>query len=236
MATGSIKTLDIVVRADKNFDRILTLNRQLPYAAAVALTKTVDVGRNLAIDQLKRKFKLRGSWYKKERKFGIKIKTASRDNLEASVYTLADWLEAHETEGGEEKQLSGKPGSAGFVPKHFAIPSDQSTQSGSLTHLPPKRTGTGAISRLVKPGRLIGKKRGGAFAIRVRGFLLLLQRMKKGAEPVLRYALPKRVRIKENRTITPSVVTVVFNRYAQIFDEALEKALATARISVPKGD
>lgn len=233
MASNPIKSIDIVVQADMNYERILTAEKQLRFATSTSLTKIAQRGQAKAIQNIKKAFTTRAPWYNPKRAYGIKV-IPSRVNgptaLESVVWTAADWLVSHETEGGEDKKLSGKPGQAGIVPRTFAIPSDMSFGSAALSHVGPKRTAGGAVSKGAKPARLVAVKRRPAFFVRAKsGIVLLLQRLAKGAEPVVRYVMPKKVKIKEEKTINPAVEVVVQFQFDKVFDEEFQKALKSAR-------
>ena len=77
--------------------RVQSLQKQAVFATAVALTNTAKDAQADVLDSLAQTFTLRGKWFAPSNKFGIKVKTARKDDLQSAVYTDADWLIPHET-------------------------------------------------------------------------------------------------------------------------------------------
>lgn len=84
---------------------VLTLDSQLVYAAAAALTRTTKQSQGEVVDTIRRTFTTRGSWYLPSSKFGVRITAATKARLESTLKTAADWLIPHET--GEDKTARG---------------------------------------------------------------------------------------------------------------------------------
>lgn len=103
--------LDFEIR-DNIFDveRLLSNveKRHLPFAAARGLNRTVATAQKEVRRRLSDRFTIRRDWTSK----GIRIKVATKRNLEALLYTL-DWYMEHQEEGAQRGTLRGGPR---FVP------------------------------------------------------------------------------------------------------------------------
>jgi hypothetical protein len=75
--------------------------KQVNFGTAKGLTETAQEGQAAVVDALGSNFTLRGKWFEKNMKHGIKITPATKTKLRSEVKTAADWLEAHET--GKDK-------------------------------------------------------------------------------------------------------------------------------------
>lgn len=179
---------------------LLTLDQQLVYAAARALTKTAQDSQAASIAAIRRTFTTRGTWYLPSGRFGIRITPATKERLEAAVKTAADWLIPHET--GEDKVAQG----------------------GGLLAIPmvgrgrPRPTRGSKVRADLKP-RALGDR---AVVIETRRGPILFARQDRRL--VAFYGLERRVRIRKRSTvIEPTVQTVARN-----FDDNLAKAIAEA--------
>lgn len=72
---------------------------QIPFATALALTRTAERVTEAEMDQLRAKFILRREWYKRGTRFGINVSPASKRTLTARAFTRAPWL-VQQDEGG----------------------------------------------------------------------------------------------------------------------------------------
>lgn len=66
---------------------------------SAGLTQTAKDGQKASVDAIRSTFTVRGNWPNQNMKHGIKITPARGEKLQASVHTLADWLELHEKGG-----------------------------------------------------------------------------------------------------------------------------------------
>jgi len=184
---------------------ISNLEKQIPFAAALALTRTAKEVQRAEIDHIRETFTVRGSWLREGGKFGVGIVPASKNNLVAVVESRAPWLEAHEE--GTTRSPEGS---------HFAIPQKDV-----------RRTKTQVIARSQRPKAL---KR--AFKVETkRGVPLLLQRVGRGKSSILRvmYKLTGRAKIDPKLQFVDTGRVVIERVWRRIFDEAIAHAIRTAR-------
>ena len=106
--------------------------KQLPYATAVALTRTAKRAQTKVRRNLPRRFTIRNQWVSK----GILIKPATKKKPEAVVYSRDDFMVRQE-EGGAKRPKSGR---------HIAVP-------GSGT----KRSKRGIVTKAKRPRRVMEK-------------------------------------------------------------------------------
>jgi hypothetical protein len=181
------------------------IERQIPFATALALTRTAKEVQREEIEHIRKAFTVRGSWLREGGRFGVRITPATKDNLVAVVESRAPWLEAHEE--GTVRTPEGT---------HFAIPQKDI-----------RRTKTQVIARSQRPKAL---KR--SFKIEtMRGVPLLLQRVGRGKRSILRvmYQLAGRAKIAPRLRFFETGRAVVDKVWRRIFSEALERAIRTAR-------
>lgn len=184
---------------------ILTLDRQLVYAAALALTRTAKDSQQASIEAITQTFTTRGTWYLPSGRFGIRINPATKDRLESAVKTLADWLIPHET--GEDK-----------VPR-----------SGRALAVPlvgpgrPRPSWASKVRRDLKPA-VLGSK---SVVLPTRGGPVLFY--PRGNRLVAFYGLERRARIRKRSTVIEPTVRTVDRRFAENLVEALAGALRTAQ-------
>jgi hypothetical protein len=201
---GSVFDLAIDVPIDemrrdlREFER-----RQLPYATALALTRTVQDAQNEIQQALPRRFIIRNDFLAK----GIRIAAAKKTKLEARVFTVDEIL---------RRQIMG--GSKGGRGHAVALPRDVRTN---------KR---GIISRAKRPRALREKARHFVAPTRDGERALFRRRTKKRYPLELLYRLQYGlVRITE-RLDFEDIATRIFKReFDDNFDESLRRALRTAR-------
>lgn len=75
---------------------ISNLEKQIPFATALALTRTAKEVQREEIAHIRTAFTVRGSWLREGGRFGAGIVPALKENLVAVVESRAPWLEAHE--------------------------------------------------------------------------------------------------------------------------------------------
>lgn len=76
-----------------------SLPKQLNYGASVGLNNLATHMRDSELAGAKNSLTLRGRWYEPRSRFGFNVKFAKKNDLNAAVYTRADWLVLH-AEGG----------------------------------------------------------------------------------------------------------------------------------------
>lgn len=195
----------ISVTVKKNFSSS-SVAKQLPFAIASALTKTVKQAQTEIINTLDDKFTLRNSWYKPSSPLGIKVKPAKKNDLRAEVGTNFDQLEKFET--GRDKTPRGS---------HLAIP------TGNV-----RRTKRDIIRRSQRPNSLRGKR---TFVLNTKAGKVLFQRKYKGkrSQIVALYNLETRARIKQNSPVINPAKRTIIRSLGKNLHEALANALKTAR-------
>jgi hypothetical protein len=127
--------------------------RNIQFGTAVGLTKTAKDGQAAALGALKGTFTLRNRWAEIG-PYAIKIKAATRDDLQAVVGTAADWLQIHE-DGGIKHAKGGR----------LAIPTENVRRNKRLI-----------IPRNQRPKGLAGK----AFVLMTKKGPVLAQRISRG--------------------------------------------------------
>lgn len=181
------------------------IGKQFPFAMALALTRTAKEVQREEIAHIRSAFTVRGSWLKEGGKFGVGITPATKRDLVAVIESRAPWLGAHEE--GTTRTPTGS---------HFAIPQADI-----------RRTKTQVISRSHRPKAL---RR--AFKVETkRGVPLLLQRIGRGKRSILRvmYQLTGKAKIEPRLRFIETGRAVVERVWKQIFAEALDRAIRTAR-------
>jgi hypothetical protein len=81
--------------------------RQIPYATARGLTKTVKGAQRTIINDLTNRMTKTRKWALKQQPTGVKITSAKKDNLTAAVYTRVHFAENQE-EGGTKFPYKGR--------------------------------------------------------------------------------------------------------------------------------
>jgi hypothetical protein len=185
-------------------EKLLSLDRQLNFAAARALTETAKQAQDSSLRAIQATFTTRNRWFLPSNRFGLRVRAARKDNLEATLGTAADWLALHETAGTK-------------VPRgqFIAIPTSNV-----------RRNKRQIIPRAQRPRNL---KR--SFLIKTKsGLTVLFQRKGRGrkSDIVAMYVMEPRARIKKESTVTVVAEKVVARRFGPTFDKALREALATA--------
>jgi hypothetical protein len=184
---------------------VLSLDRQIVFAAARALTMTGQDAQQASIEAIKSTFTVRGTWYLPSNRFGIRLDPATVDRLEAVLSTMADWLIPHET--GQDKVA----------------------EDGSLLAIPfvgsglPRTTFSAKVDPTMKP-RALGNQ---AVVLQTRSGPVLFYREGKGL--VGFYNLKRRAHIRKQSTVVEPTVRTVEKRFGINFAEALASALKTAK-------
>lgn len=179
--------------------------KQTMFGTALGLTNTAKDGQKAVVNALKSTFTLRGGWFEQNNRFGIKIKPATKTDVQAEIRTLADWLEPHET--GRNKTPRGA---------NLAVPTDQV-----------RRNKRAIIARAQRPKGLADK----VFVLQTKRGPVLAQRIKKGKRKglVVLYGLEKQVRIRKQSTFYEPIDRVVRARLDRNVAEGITRAFATMR-------
>lgn len=183
----------------------VTLDRQLTFAAARALTKTAQDSQAASIAAIRRTFTTRGTWYLPSGRFGIRITPATKERLEAAVKTAADWLIPHET--GEDKVAAG----------------------GAMLAIPmvgpgrPRPSRTAKVRGNLKP-RALGRR---GVVIETRRGPVLSARQDRRL--VAFYGLERRARIRRRSTVIEPTTKTVARNFGDNLARAIAEALRMAK-------
>lgn len=177
--------------------------RQVPFAAAKALTKTAQQAQMKVREGLPQRFTIRNSFVEK----GIRIKPARKRNLEAVVYSKDDFMALHET-GGVKRPRG----------QHLALPTDNV-----------KRNQRGIVTRANRPKRQLNKPNVFKGTISgVEGVWKRPGRRSKGSLKLL-FAFEPSARIQPRFDFKDTVKVVAQSEITQNFARAFDNALRTAR-------
>lgn len=180
--------------------------KQIKFAAAVALTQTAKDGQSAVISALRGNFTLRSQWYEPRNKIGIRIKPAKKNDLVAEVKTASNFLEKFET--GDDK-----------LPhrRQIAIPTDNV-----------RRNKRDIITTANRPAALRDKR---TVLLETKAGLVLFQRKFKGkrSKLVALYVLKPRTKTPKKPTFYGPIGKIVIKNFDKNFNEALKKALETAK-------
>lgn len=190
--------------------------REMPFAIAKGLTKTAQDVQAKVIADLPGKFTLRTGWYKPNTPYGFKIEKATKQNMTATVFTRAPFMQLQE-EGGTKRMPSGK---------RIAVPflEQQGRKPGVIYGV--KRTKRDLIMKSQKPRNLAK-----AFTIKGKHGDLLAVRQGRGKRSVLRimYALEQVAQIKKRLGFAETAKMVVNAVWRRNLEEAIDYALKTSR-------
>ncbi len=179
---------------------LTSLPRQLNYAAAVTLTRVAKEGQSASIRAIKGTFTTRGDWYQPASIFGVRVRPATKDSLEAEVGTRAHWLALHET-GGVKRPRG----------QYLAIPTAAA-----------RRANNQSVSRSRRP-----RNARRTFVAETRSGPVVFERTGGGIQAL--YFLEPRAVIRKRSVVIEPVTQVVDNRFGAIFARALDEALETAK-------
>lgn len=176
-----------------------SLPKQINYGASVGLNNLATHMRDSELAGAKNSLTLRGRWYEPKSRFGFNVQFAKKNDLNAAVYTRADWMVLH-TEGGTKVGRKGR----------IAIPTENV-----------KRSKRDMITRANRPKNIKGSflihtSKGDAIAIKKgRG---------KKSKLVVLYWLEKQVKIKKVFDFY-EIGKKVYDRNAQKYlSEGIDKA------------
>jgi hypothetical protein len=186
----------------KDLERI---DRNKPFAIAMAINATAkDVQKGEGAN-LPRKQTIRADWWKPGRKFGINIKPfATKERFTATVGTMADWEGLHE-KGGTKKPRSSKM---------LAIPTD--------TH----RGGKDKKMTQAKKPRSVIEKRGFFMHAKSSGLPGIWARKGKKRLPIkLLFTLTRQARIDPKLGYQEIGMTIIAKMLPERFAEQFRKAI-----------
>jgi hypothetical protein len=190
----------------KKFGSEETINKQVRFATALALTRTAKQAQSAVITRLDDNFELRTNWSQPSNRVGIRITPAKKDNLEAQVKTQAVFLNKFDT--GDDKLPLGK---------YIAIPTANVRRN--------KR------QLIVKNQRPRNLKRSFIIVTSKKKTAVLFQRVGKNKRSAIRamYILVPRAEIDRQPSFRQPIETTVRANFNRNFEAAMKEAFATAR-------
>lgn len=196
--------------------RTFSEEAQFKFAVAQALTDTakdaqMEVQRNMAM-----RFILRRDWIVK----GIRIKPATKADMEAWVYSKDEFMGRQE-EGGTKTPKQDK---------HLAIPYQARTNPRALIPASnlPGNLGKATIEIVNKRGRRTIRGKGGqAFKFEVRGITYLVRRRGKRLEFL--YVLQSQARVEPRLGLARDATKIAQSRFMRHLERRFEQALRSAR-------
>jgi hypothetical protein len=190
-------TVDVSVDVSK----LQACFRQFPFASALALTRTAQDAQLEERRELPRRFTIRNNWVSQ----GIRIKTASKADLQAVVFQRDDFMQLQET--GGTKTPRGRS---------LAIPESVRTNK------------KGIVTRGQRPRALLSKP--GVFIATIGAIRGIWQRPTRRRVPLkLLYVLKSSVAVRPRFEFVETATRVVFQRFARQFELAFDRAIKTAR-------
>jgi len=181
------------------------LDKQATYAASLAINNTAKKIQQVEYDLSNKVFTIRKTWNKPNTKYGINRTYANKNNLNASVFSQAPWLDQQEYGGTKTKDRNR------FSP--VLVPNKDIQQT--KTRLVPKRL---ALSTIKKD-----PAKSGAFMI---GGNWWYRKNKKTIVPLFFHE--SSVSIKARYPFTETGWAVVNDIYQDEYVKAFEYAISTA--------
>lgn len=185
---------------------------QIPFAMALALTRTAQYAQREIKAGLPERFTIRNAFVER----GVKVKTASKRDQEAAVY----WQAPVASRRGFAQSLARQETGGIKTParRWLAIP-----QKGV------KRGASGLIPKRQRPGQVLKQKR--TFINRNQsGGLTIYKRTTKKRYPIVAlYTLTDRVKVKGAFEFVPTARAAAKKVFRTEFGKAFAKALATRR-------
>jgi hypothetical protein len=177
------------------------VSREIPFAVAVALTRTARDARQTLVAELPQHFQIRTPYTEKR----LRFKAASKRSWIAEVGHLGDYMRL-QAEGGRK------------VPRKTAV--------GVPTKKLRQQSPSGTTTRNLWPSRLT---RQGAFQLPTRsGSMALYRRLSDGSLERL-YVLSSTVDVQARWPFTQTVERVARERWPVNFQEAMTAGVARAR-------
>jgi hypothetical protein len=209
------------VQTGGDFRKILTIEKQIRFAGASTLTKLAGMSQDAADVALHANFHVRRAWWKHTNRFGIKIKKATRADLESAVYTAADWLLEAEGHAAGVKVPDKHAG-------HLAVPDVNETRHGIMK----------VVSKREKARYLLANpQQTRAFKVTTKsGYTLILQRKGgkggrggKKSKIVTKYIFRDRVKVPHHSVIVEPTIRTVNTQLGPVWDRELQHAWNTAK-------
>lgn len=200
--------------------------KQIQFATAKSLTKTAQEVQQAVRADMPQRFTIRRQWVVK----GIRIVPATKTNLTATVYSKDPFMERQEAGGLK----FGSPGGGDF--SSASLP-----QTGGRRARPAMGRVAVPTNKVLRSKSEIIRKSDLPQGLGAKGFVIgkpgdtqyLARRFAKGKRAGLQllYVLKRSTKVKPRLGLREIGERVVQNRFGEIFSEALEQAIATARKS-----
>lgn len=186
----------------KDFTRWLTdvQKKQVPYATALALTRTAQDVQAYIIERIQTIFNVTKKWWLKQQPTGIKIKSATKRDLHSRIYTNAYFADLQE-EGGIKRPQDNRV---------LAVPTDATPKS--------RRKSGGA--RIMMQQKKTFSTPAGIFRRKGRG---------KNSKVEKLFAYAKTATIRPRFGFKTMAKSVAARQFPKRFAESLSKALKTAK-------
>jgi len=194
-------SLEVETTFDGDVAAVLSLDRQIPFAAATTATAIAKRAQGEAIDEIRDQFTTTNPWYLPTNFFGVHFTPATVANPRSQVHTNAYWLKDHET-GALRTPHEGD---------FLAVPTEA---------IQPNRRQ--AIPQSQRPKNLRD-----AFVLRTGRGPKLFERINGRLRAV--YNLVRSVRIQKRSTIVEPTIRVVEKEFAPTFTTKLLEAIKTAK-------
>lgn len=183
--------------------------KQIPFATAVALTRTAQRAQGEIRRELPHRFEIRSPFIER----GVRIEAATKTKQEAAVL----WRGPAGSKFGLSLARQETGGTKSPARRWLAIPRDV------------KRNARGIIPKSQRPGALMKRKRVFIKEDPGRG-AVIMQRQPKGAPPIVLYYLePRSVKIRPRFGFRETAEGLARRVWRQEFGQAFAKALATRR-------
>jgi hypothetical protein len=200
-------------------DLLKSFDKQVKFATAATLTQLAGKSQDAVDLALEKEFHIRGPWWKHTAKHGIKIKKATKTDLESQVKTSADWLLEAEGYAGGVKVPDQHSG-------HLVVPVTDKT-TGRIE----ARVGgsiQGKVSKANRPRTLLNNPAAHAFKINTKsGYTLIVQR--KGKKLKTLYLFKRSVRVPHQSAVVDPTLATVKRELNAVWQANLEKAIKTAK-------
>lgn len=235
------------IKMDGDIAAVITMPRQLRFAARQATIATAQHSQRETIDALEHDLIIRGNWLRPNTRYGINVTFKKSGDGEASVFTRADWLLEEE---GHNRGIK-EPDKGG---RHLAQPDVENTRHGIRNKVKAAEKArrllqfsAGKYSNLATRN-LVGAT--GAFKVRTQsGREIILQRVAatktgqvkrnkqgkpirsrgKNGKVIFKYALRTRVRVPQRKIIQKTVIGMTKRHFGEYYEIHIRKAFKTAK-------
>lgn len=193
--------MNIGISISGNLDALTSLDKQLVFATAKSLTQAAKEGQKAAVERIPRELNTTRPWYLPSNKFGVRIKPATKQNLQSEVYSDANWL------------------------AELATAQPHVAQNGGQVAIPTAVTRPLPIRRSNRPRGAAWRN---AFILKTKSGAELIAKHIDG-RLVIGYVLKRIVRRPKKDPLTSAVKQAVKEKFGTIFGKNLADAIRTAK-------